>query len=64
MIDSWIVDWKRSETLPYYTRANAGEVLADPASPLGWSLTFEECLLPGWFRGFVDFCIYAPDEMS
>ena len=64
MIDSWIVDWKRSETLPYYTRANAGEVLADPASPLGWSLTFEEGLLPGWFRGFVDFGIYAEDEMS
>ena len=64
MIDSWIVDWKRDDKLPYYTRANAGEVLADPASPLGWSLTFEEGLLPGWFRGFVDFGIYAPDEMS
>lgn len=64
MIDSWIVDWDRDEDLPYYTRANAGEVLADPASPLGWSLTFEEGLLPGWFRGFVDFGIYAADEMS
>ena len=64
MIDSWIVDWQRDEKLPYYTRANAGEVLADPASPLGWSLVFEEGLLPGWFRGFVDFGIYAPDEMS
>ena len=63
MIDSWIVDWDRDEDLPYYTRANAGEVLADPASPLGWSLTFEEGLLPGWFRGFVDFGIYAEDEM-
>ncbi len=64
MIDSWIVDWQRDEKLPYYTRANAGEVLADPASPLGWSLVFEEGLLPGWFRGFVDFGIYAPDEMT
>ena len=64
MIDSWIVDWDRDEDFPYYTRANAGEVLAEPASPLGWSLTFEEGLLPGWFRGFVDFGIYAADEMS
>jgi len=64
VIDSWIVDWQRDEKLPYYTRANAGEVLADPASPLGWSLVFEEGLLPGWFRGFVDFGIYAPEEMS
>ena len=64
MIDTWIVDWQRDERLPYYTRANAGEVLQDPASPLGWSLVFEEGLLPGWFRGFVEFGIYAEDEMS
>jgi pyruvate,water dikinase len=64
MIDSWIADWQRDERLPFYTRANAGEVLADPASPLGWSLVFEEGLLPGWFRGFIDFGIYAEDEMS
>jgi hypothetical protein len=64
VIDTWIVDWQRDERLPYYTRANAGEVLQDPASPLGWSLVFEEGLLPGWFRGFVEFGIYAEDEMS
>jgi phosphohistidine swiveling domain-containing protein len=64
VIDSWIVDWKRDDVLPYYTRANAGEVLPEPASPLGWTLTFEQGLLPGWFRGFVEFGIYAPDEMS
>lgn len=64
MIDSWIVDWKRDPEWPHYTRANAGEVLPDPASPLGWSLVFEKGLLPGWFRGFVEFGIYAEDEMS
>ena len=64
MVDSWIVDWQRNERLPYYTRANAGEVLPDPASPLGWTLVFEEGLLPGWYRGFVEFGIYGPDEFN
>lgn len=64
MVDSWIVDWTRHDRLPYYTRANAGEVLPDPASPLGWSLVFEEGLLPGWYRGFVEFGIYGADEFN
>lgn len=63
-MDTWIVDWTRNERLPYYTRANAGEVLPDPVSPLGWSLVFEEGLLPGWFRGFVDFGVYAEGELG
>ena len=62
MVESWIVDWQRHDRLPYYTLANAGEVLPDPASPLGWSLVFEEGLLPGWYRGFVEFGIYGADE--
>jgi len=64
MVDSWHVDWSRSERLPYYTRANAGEVLPDPASPLGWTLVFEEGLRPGWYRGFVEFGIYGADEFN
>jgi pyruvate,water dikinase len=64
VVDSWIVDWQRNDRLPFYTRANAGEVLPDPASPLGWTLVFEEGLLPGWYRGFVEFGIYGPDEFN
>lgn len=64
MLDHWIIDWTRDARLPYYTRANAGEVLADPASPLGWTLVFEEGLLPGWLRGFEEFGVYAPGELS
>ena len=64
MVDTWLVDWDRDERLPYYTRANAGEVLPDPASPLGWTLVFEEGLLPGWYRGFVEFGIYGPEEFN
>jgi rifampicin phosphotransferase len=50
--------------MPFYTRANAGEVLPDPASPLGWTLVFEKGLLPGWLRGLVDFGIYREGELS
>ena len=49
--------------MPFYTRANAGEVLPDPASPLGWTLVFEKGLLPGWLRGLVDFGIYREGEL-
>ena len=49
--------------MPFYTRANAGEVLPDPASPLGWTLVFEQGLLPGWLRGLVEFGIYREGEL-
>jgi pyruvate,water dikinase len=61
--DRWITDSVRWARLPYYTRANAGEVLPDPASPLGWTLVFEQGLLKGWLRGFVEFGIYKPGEL-
>jgi rifampicin phosphotransferase len=61
--DRWLTDWDRYERLPLYTRANAGEVLPDPASPLGWTLVFERGLLPGWLQGMVDFGIYRPGEL-
>ena len=61
--DRWLTDWERSERMPFYTRANAGEVLADPASPLGWTLVFEQGLLPGWLRGLVEFGIYREGEL-
>lgn len=61
--DRWITDWEQSERLPYYTRANAGEVLNGPVSPLGWTLVFEEGVTPGWARGFVDYGIYREGEL-
>jgi phosphohistidine swiveling domain-containing protein len=62
-VDRWITDSQRWDRLPYYTRANAGEVLPDPCSPLGWTLVFEQGLLKGWLRGFVDFGVYAEGEL-
>ena len=62
--DRWLTDWRRSPRMPFYTRANAGEVLPDPASPLGWTLVFEQGLLPGWLRGLVEFGIYREGELD
>lgn len=60
----WITDWERGEPdwLPYYTRANAGETLPDPASPLGWTFVWEKGFVPGWVRGQVAVGIYREGE--
>ncbi len=50
--DRWLVDWERSERMPFYTRANAGEVLPDPASPLGWTLVSRKGCCPGGCAGW------------
>lgn len=55
MNDGWITDWPVSERFPHYTRANAGEVMGDPVSPLGWTLGWENAMVlgmrDGWIRG-------------
>jgi pyruvate,water dikinase len=48
MRDAWLTDWMPSERFPVYTRANAGEVMAAPCSPLGWTLVWEQAMVPGW----------------
>lgn len=55
----WFTDHPPSERFPHYTRANAGEVLATPASPLGQTLAFDRAILPGfqegsWAMGFYE----------
>jgi rifampicin phosphotransferase len=48
--DRWIIDRIPTERFANYTRGNAGEVLADPVSPLGWTF----CCEPGMVQGCVD----------
>ncbi|MDH6626173.1 phosphohistidine swiveling domain-containing protein [Streptomyces sp. LBL] len=62
-MNSWITDWQRSERLPHYTRANAGETLPEPCSPLGWSLVWGRGL-HGWRNGFVGFGVYREEEVA
>jgi pyruvate,water dikinase len=49
--DRWITDWPINPRFPLLTRANAGEVLPDPVSPLGWTLTWAP---PGITSGWQD----------
>ena len=55
MTDAYITDWPTSERFPHYTRANAGEVMGDPVSPLGWTFGWEGAMVlglrDGWIRG-------------
>ncbi len=55
MHDRWITDRVPSKVFPAYTRGNAGEVLPDPVSPLGWSLMWQEGIIKGCRDGFIEF---------
>jgi rifampicin phosphotransferase len=62
----WITDWDINPRFPLFTRANAGEVLPDPCSPLGWTLVFEPPgTLAGWRDSAVDdYGALTADELS
>ena len=64
--DRWITDWPISERFPLLTRANAGEVLPDPCSPLGWTLTWDPPgISTGWLDSAVlDYGSVDPGELS
>ena len=53
MNDRWITDWPTSTRFPHYTRANAGEVLADPVSPLGWTFGWDGGIVAGYKAGLI-----------
>ncbi|MBN0974598.1 MULTISPECIES: PEP-utilizing enzyme [unclassified Gordonia (in: high G+C Gram-positive bacteria)] len=53
-IDRWTTDWEFSSRYPVYTRANAGEVLPDPSSPLNVTMVWNKGLNIGWRQGYVD----------
>ncbi len=53
MQDRWITDWPPSLRWPHYTRANSGEVLPTPASPLGQQFTWDRGICPGWRDGYI-----------
>lgn len=64
MEDRWITDWPVSERWPHYTRANAGEVLPEPASPLGQQFSWEKGMILGWRDGYVQGGNYSLDEFD
>jgi pyruvate,water dikinase len=64
--DRWITDWDINPKYPLFTRANAGEVLPDPCSPLGWTLAWTPPgMLLGWRDSAVlDYASVDEDEIS
>ena len=64
MQERWITDWPVSERWPHYTRANAGEVLPDPASPLGQQFSWEHGMIFGWRDSYVQSGNYSLDEFD
>ena len=63
-MERWITDWTPSPRWPHYTRANAGEVLPTPASPLGQQFSWERGMLFGWRDGYVRSGNYAASEFD
>ena len=60
----WIEDNVLPEKWPFWTRANVGEVLPEPPSPLGWDLVWEDGVLPGWYDCAVDRLGYGDAGLS
>lgn len=49
-VSRWIADNELSQKFPFWTRANVGEVLPHPPSPLGWDLCWDnDAILAGWY---------------
>ena len=65
MQDRWLTDWDFNPRFPFLTRANAGEVLPDPVSPLGWTLVWEQGCLKGWREAAIyDYSSNTADEIQ
>jgi phosphohistidine swiveling domain-containing protein len=62
--DRWITDTPISARYAFYTRANAGEVLPHPCSPLGWTLVFEPGVVLGWYDCLLRIGTCDADEME
>ncbi len=60
----WIADRVPTDRFPNYTRGNAGEVLSDPVSPLGWTFAWESGIVLGCRDGFVQMGVFDSDEYS
>lgn len=60
----WITDWPTSNRFIHYTRANAGEVLADPVSPLGWTFGWDGGIVAGYKAGLIRCGVYEDSDFD
>jgi pyruvate,water dikinase len=50
---SWLVEEPHNPRYPFWTRAVVGEMVADPPSPLGWTMFWDPCISCGWREALV-----------
>ena len=62
MDDRWLTDYEPSGRWPHYTRANAGEVMPSPVSPLCQKFTWDEGIIHGAAEGSCRAGLYEPEE--
>ena len=62
MADRWFTDYEPSERWPHYTRANAGEVMPSPVSPLCQKFTWDDGIIHGAAEGSCRAGLYEPSE--
>lgn len=61
-MDTWITDTEPSERFPLYTRGNADEVGPDPFTPLNWTLTWEQGIVPGTAWAWIHLGTFKENE--
>ncbi len=61
---TWIEDSVITDRAKFWTRANVGEVLPEPPSPLAWDLVWELGTMLGWRDCAVNRLGFGEDELS
>ena len=62
--ERWLTDWTPSERFPFYTRANSGEIMPNPVTPLGWTTVWGDAVANGWADGCVRWGSMAEEEIN
>lgn len=62
MHDRWFTDYEPSERWPHYTRANAGEVMPSPVTPLCQKFTWDDGIIHGAAEGSCRAGLYEASE--
>src|SRR3982750_4253516 len=62
--ERYFTDTTVSARYPIYTRANAGEVIPDPMSPLTMTLGVRHGIEPGWRDAYVETGTCAAEEFD
>jgi len=60
--DRWFTDYEPDARWQHYTRANAGEVMPSPVSPLCQKFTWDEGIIHGAAEGSIRAGLYEADE--